>query len=69
MSVCGVWLDFPMNKPNDNERVLIRRKGYGQLWEVAVYNAFHECWDDGEGDDKLCGLDDVDKFMRIREIV
>jgi len=64
----GVWLDFPQNKPNDCERLLIRRKGYGQIWEPAVYNEHYECWDDGEADDYLCDLDCVDKFMLIPEI-
>ena len=64
----GVWLDFPENKPKNNKRCLIRRKGYGQLWEPAVYNEDYDCWDDGEGDDYLCDLDCVDKIMVIPEI-
>lgn len=64
----GVWLGFPENKPNDNDRVLIRRKGYGQIWDAAVYNAHYECWDDGEGDDIFCDLNDVDKFLIVPEI-
>lgn len=64
----GVWLDFPANEPENHERVLIRRKGFGQLWEAAVYNKDYECWDDGEGDDYYCELNDVDKFMRIKPI-
>lgn len=64
----GVWLDFPQNKPENNERCLIRRKGYGELWDPAVYNEYFECWDDGEGDDYFCDLNDVDKFMLIPKI-
>lgn len=65
MNKFGVWVNYPEDKPNDGERVLIRRNGYGALWEVAVYDTYYECWDDGEGDDFLCALGEVDKFMRI----
>lgn len=64
----GVWLDFPENVPNDGEPVLIRRKGMGNYWEASVYNEYHQCWDDAEGDDVMYGLEEVDKFMLIPDI-
>lgn len=66
--IYGVWLDYPANKPDNGERVLIRRKGYSQNWELAVYNEDYKCWDDGEGDDYFCDLESVDKFMLIPKI-
>lgn len=59
------WLNYPKHKPNDDERVLIIRRGRGDYWEPAVYNEEHECWDDADGDDYLCELDDVVKFLQI----
>lgn len=64
----GIWLDFPENVPNDDEAVLIRRKGMGNYWEAAVYNGYHQCWDDAEGDDIMYDLDAVDKFMLIPDV-
>lgn len=64
----GIWLDFPENVPNDGEKVLIRVKGCGQNWEAAVYNEYHQCWDDADGDDYMCELESVDKFMLIPDI-
>lgn len=68
MKQYGVWLDFPDNKPEDGEKVIVRRKGYGLNWDMAVYNEYHECWDDCEEDDYWCELNEVDKFMRIPKI-
>lgn len=68
MSEYGVWLDYPDNKPEDGERVLALRKGNSLWWDVVVYNEYHECWDDSEGDDYFCDLDEVEKFMRIPKI-
>ena len=65
MSKYGVWLCYPANKPDDGERVLALRRGNSLWWDVVVYNEYHECWDDSEGDDYFCDLDEVDKFMRI----
>lgn len=65
----GVWLNYPENSPENHERCLIRRKGYGQLWEPVVYNEDYKCWDDGEGDDYFCDLNDVDKFMLIPDVL
>ena len=64
----GIWLDFPENVPNDDELVLIHRKGMGNYWEPAVYNGYYQCWDDAEGDDIMYDLDVVDKFMLIPDI-
>ena len=62
----GVWLNFPENKPNDGEKVLISRANYYRgNWEPAVYNEYHQCWDDADGDDYMCELECVDKFMLI----
>lgn len=68
MRLYGIWQDFPKNKPNDGERVLIRVKGYGENWEPAVYNEKYECWDDMDGDDYMCKLESVDKFMLIPKV-
>ena len=68
MKQYGIWLDFPQNKPVDGEKVLIRRKGHRQNWECAVFNEYHECWDDAEGDDFMYYLEDVDKVMFISKI-
>lgn len=61
------WLMFPQSKPADGERVIVIRRGYGDYWEPAVYNETHECWDDAEGDDYMCELEDVVKFFKIPE--
>lgn len=68
MNKYGVWLDYPANKPDDGERVLALRYGNSLWWDVVVYNEYHECWDDSEGDDYFCDLDEVEKFMRIPKI-
>jgi hypothetical protein len=68
MNKYGVWLDYPANKPDDGERVLAFRNGNRLWWDVVVYNEYHECWDDSEGDDYFCDLDEVEKFMRIPKI-
>ena len=60
----GTWIKFPDNKPEDGERVLILKHGY-VFWEVYVYNEIHQCWDDSEGDDYMCDLDEVEYWMRI----
>ena len=68
MNEYGVWLDYPANKPDYGERVLALRYGNRLWWDVVVYNEYKECWDDSEGDDYFCDLDDVEKFMRIPKI-
>lgn len=62
----GVWLSFPENEPENDERVLIIRKNVPNFWEVAVYNKDYECWDDSDGDDYMYDLDSVEKFMKIK---
>ena len=63
----GVWLDFPQNKPEDGELVLIFIKGnWGGRIALATYNEEYACWDDADGDDYLC--DEADKFMKIPNI-
>jgi hypothetical protein len=59
----GIWLNFPECKPEDGEQVVISR--YGTFYEIVTYNEYHQCWDDSEGDDYFCDLEEVDKFLRI----
>lgn len=58
----GVWLNFPECTPDDGEQVVVKRNGW---YEILVYNEYHQCWDDSEGDDYCCELNEVDKFLRI----
>ena len=63
----GIWQDFPKNKPNNGDRVLIRVKGSGENWEPAIYNEKLRCWDDIEGN-YMYELESVDKFMLISKV-
>ena len=67
MKQYGIWLDFPEHTPDDGDKVLIKRAGF-RYWECAVYNGYHECFDDAEGDDYMYDLNDVDKVMFIPKI-
>lgn len=58
----GIWLNFPECTPDDGEQVVVKRNGW---YEILVYNEYHQCWDDSEGDDYCCELSSVDKFLRI----
>lgn len=58
----GIWLNFPECTPEDGEQVVVKRNGW---YEILVYNEYHQCWDDSEGDDYFCDLNEVDKFLRI----
>ena len=58
----GIWLNFPECTPEDGEQVVVKRNGW---YEILVYNEYHQCWDDSEGDDYYCDLDEIDKFLRI----
>lgn len=58
----GIWLNFPECTPEDGEQVVVKRNGW---YELLVYNEYHQCWDDSEGDDYCCDLSEVDKFLRI----
>lgn len=58
----GIWLNFPECTPDDGEQVVVKRNGW---YEILVYNEYHQCWDDSEGDDYYCELSEVDKFLRI----
>lgn len=64
----GIWLDYPENMPQDNERVIAHIKGDGNYWVVLVYNEYCECWDNEDGDDYFCELDNVDKFMIVPDV-
>lgn len=58
----GIWLNFPECTPEDGVQVVVKRNGW---YEILVYNEYHQCWDDSEGDDYYCELSEVDKFLRI----
>ena len=63
----NTWILINDELPNDSERVLVKLKDKGCWpWEVAVWNNHYECWDDSEGDDKMCDKDDVECWMRIK---
>lgn len=59
------WLNYPEHRPKNGERVLITRTSNVDYWEPAVYNEDCECWDDADGDDYLCELESVVKFLPI----
>ena len=48
----------------DGEPSLIKRKSRS-YWEVACYNTEYECFDDSEGDDYLCDIEDVELYMIV----
>lgn len=58
----GIWLHFPECTPEDGEQVVVKRNG---RYQILVYNEYYKCWDDSEGDDYYCELNEADKFLRI----
>lgn len=59
------WIKTWEQVPEDSERVLIKRYDWPE-WEVAVWNDHYKSWDDAEGDDYFCDMNDVERWMRIR---
>lgn len=64
----GKWIDFDPENPRasgviDGETVAVHEIGRGV--NFLTYNEYHECWDDIEGDDFYCHLDQVDKICII----
>ena len=60
----GVWLSYPGVPLEDGQVVLVRLRN--QSWyEMATYNEDLECFDDAEGDDYYCDLDDVVQILLI----
>ena len=63
----NAWISIDESMPVDGERVLVKIKDRGCWpWEVAVWNAHYEVWDDSEGDDYMCDKDNVTHWMRIK---
>lgn len=48
----------------DGEPILIKRNSRS-YWEVACYNIEYKCFDDSEGDDYLCDIEDVELYMIV----
>lgn len=66
----GVWFDSKTNTPEDGELCLIFIQGsWGGRIALATYNEECAVWDDEDGDDYMCDLDEVCKFMRIPDVV
>ena len=67
----GKWLDYDPKSMtlNDNDMVLIRRRGYGNNIDLCRYNEMFKCFDDGDGDDYFCELESTDKIFIIPEII
>lgn len=49
-------------RPNDRDRCLVSKDGCLQM---LVYNDYDDCWDDSEGDDYYCDLEDDDIWMEL----
>jgi hypothetical protein len=66
----GVWLDYDYNSISleNNEKVPIRKKGYGSNIELCIYNDMFKRFDDADGDDFFCSPMDVDKILIIPDI-
>ena len=65
----GIWIDYTSDIIlEDKQRVLIRRQGYGQNFDLCVYNQYYHCFDDADGDDYFCDILDVDKIFIIPDI-
>lgn len=63
----NTWISINDDMPADGERVLVKLKDRGCWpWEVAVWNAYYNLWDDSEGDDYMCDKEDVECWMRIK---
>ena len=63
----NTWISIDESMPVDGERVLVKMKNRScWAWEVAVWNAHYEVWDDSEGDDYMCDKDNVTHWMRIK---
>ena len=67
----GVWLDYDPSTMSlkNNDTVLIRRKGYGCIIELCIYNDMYKCFDGADGDDYFCELDSVDKIFIVPDVV
>lgn len=64
MKKTGIWLNYPGVPLEDREVVLIKRKERS-YFEMATYNEYENVFDDAEGDDYLCDVDDVCKILLI----
>ena len=50
--------------PYQDEYVMVKRY-CEDYWEPKVYNTRYNCWDDAEGDDYDCDVDENDIWMRL----
>ena len=62
----NTWISINDELPKDGERVLVKLKNRVCPWEVAVWNAYYNLWDDLDGDEYMCDKDEVEYWMRVR---
>ena len=54
-------------KPKDGERYLVYDSYFDQI-VILTYNDFHNCWDDGDGEDYYCDFDRARYWTEIPEM-
>lgn len=66
-----MWLNYDptTHRLKDQDRVLVRRIGYGNNIDLCIYNKMFNCFDDANGDDYFCELDSVDKIFIVPDVI
>jgi hypothetical protein len=59
------WISTKDKLPDKDAACLVVRKRYV---EILVWNNTHECWDDSDGDDFCCNLDDVKYWILLSDL-
>lgn len=62
----GVWLNYPGVHLEDGQVILVRLRGKS-WYEMVTYNAYEDCFDDADGDDYYCDIEDVCQVLLIPE--
>lgn len=53
------WNKTSKVTPKQDKRVLAVRKDYPKEVIILNYNEYHKCWDDAEGDDYYCDIEEI----------
>jgi hypothetical protein len=58
------WKLINEERPVDGQRCLICNKHHKEV-TILTYNGHYECWDDIEGDDFYCDLDQAEYWIPL----